>query len=128
MRYREAKQISVDTRRAVLERQNYKSISGRHLTEESASFHHYVERSSSGVGFEWNIVALTFEEHRAIHDKKDILYDPYRSKLVLYTYERFMEKIIEHLKENYEGWSEDLCKFHKGWEIEDYGITRRTHL
>ena len=126
MRYREAKQISVDTRRAVLERQNYKSISGRYLTEESASFHHYVERSSSGVGFEWNIVALTFNEHRAIHDHQPIKADG--SKLVLFTYKKFIEKIVQHFKDNYENWSEDLCKFHKGWEIEDYGIIRRTSL
>lgn len=124
MKFKEAKQITTDTRRAVLERQNYKSISGRYLTEESASFHHYVERSSSGVGFEWNIVALSFLEHRAVHDGQPIRAD--NSRRVIYTHKQFVDKIREHLKENYEGWSEDKCKFHKGWEIEDYGFTRRT--
>ena len=98
MSFKEAKQITTDTRRAVLERQNYKSISGRYLTEESASFHHYVERSSSGVGYEWNIVALTFEEHRAIHDHQPIKW----GKRVLYTYDQFITLIRNHLIIHYE--------------------------
>ena len=122
MSFKEAKQITTDTRRAVLERQHYKSISGRYLSEESASFHHYVERSSSGVGYEWNIVALTFEEHRAIHDHQPIKW----GKRVLYTYDQFITLIRNHLIINYENWSEKGCKYHKGWEIEDYGIVRRT--
>lgn len=121
-RYLEAKTITPDTRRAVLERQHNKSISGRYLTEGTASFHHYVERSSSGVGYEWNIVALTFEEHRAVHDHQPIKV----GKRVLYTYDQFITLIRNHLVINYEGWSENCCKFHKGWEIEDYGVIRRT--
>ena len=124
MSFKEAKQITTDTRRAVLERQNYASISGRHLTEESASFHHYVERSSSGVGFEWNIVALTFEEHRAIHDHQPIKW----GKRVLYTYDQFITLIRNHLIIHYENWTEKGCKYHKGWEQENYGIVRRTRL
>ena len=122
MSFKEAKQITTDTRRAVLERQNYKSISGRYLTEESASFHHFVERSASGLGYEWNIVALTFEEHRAIHDHQPIKW----GKRVLYTYDQFITLIRNHLILNYENWSEKKCKYHKGWEQEDYGIVRRT--
>ena len=124
MSFKEAKQITADTRRAVLGRQDYKSISGRYLTEDSASFHHYVERSSSGVGYEWNIVALTFEEHRAIHDHQPIKI----GKRVLYTYDQFITLIRNHLIINYEGWSEEKCKYRKYLEEQEYGVTRRTHL
>lgn len=127
-RYKEAKSITPETRKAVLERQGGTSISGRYLTEGTASFHHYVERSSGGVGYEWNIVALTFEEHRAVHDKRPILVDPYRSKQILYEHKRFVEKMREHLMENYINWSEDNCKYKKRLLEQDYGIVRRTRL
>ena len=121
-RYLEAKTITLDTRRAVLERQHNKSISGRYLTEGTASFHHYVERSSGGVGYEWNIVALTFEEHRAIHDHQPIKI----GKRVLYTYEQFQTLIRNHLILNYEGWTDKSCKYRKYASEEQYGIVRRT--
>lgn len=122
--YTKAKSITLETRKAVLERQNYKSISGCYLTESTASFHHYVERSSGGVGYEWNIVALTFEEHRAVHDHQDIKI----GKRVLYTYKQFITLIRNHLIINYENWSEDRCKYKKRLLEEEYGVVRRTRL
>lgn len=124
MSYKEAKSITPETRKAVLERQDNKSISGRYLSDGTASFHHYVERSSSGVGYEWNIVALTFEEHRAIHDHQDIK----MGKRVLYTYDQFQTLIRNHLVINYEGWSEDKCKYKKHLLEEEYGVVRRTRI
>lgn len=124
MSYKEAKSITPETRKAVLERQGNKSISGRYLSDGTASFHHYVERSSSGVGYEWNIVALTFDEHRAIHDHQDIK----MGKRILYTYDQFQTLIRNHLIINYEGWSEDKCKYRKHLLEEEYGVVRRTRI
>lgn len=123
-KYTEAKTITLETRKSVLDRQNHRSISGRYLTEDTASFHHFVERSSGGVGYEWNIVALTFEEHRAIHDHQPIKI----GKRVLYTYDQFITLIRNHLIINYDGWSEKSCKYRKYASEEQYGVTRRTHL
>lgn len=123
-RYTEAKSITPETRKAVLERQGGKSISGRYLTEGTASFHHYIERSSGGVGYEWNIVALTFDEHRAIHDHQDIKI----GKRVLYTYDQFQTLIRNHLIINYDGWSEKACHYRKYASEEQYGVTRRTRI
>lgn len=123
-KYTEAKSITNETRNAVLERQHNKSISGRYLTDGTASFHHYVERSSSGVGYEWNIVALTFEEHRAVHDHKPIMV----GKRILYTYEQFCTLMRNHLIINYVDWSEDKCKYKKHLLEEEYGVVRRTRL
>ena len=123
-KYKEAKQITLQTRKSVLERQHYRSISGRYLDESTASFHHYIERSSSGVGYEWNIIALTFEEHRAVHDHQPIKV----GKRILYTYDQFCTLMRNHLIINYENWSEDLCKYHKHLLEEEYGVVRRTRL
>lgn len=123
-KYTEAKTITLETRKSVLDRQNHRSISGRYLTEDTASFHHYVERSSGGVGYEWNIVALTFEEHRAIHDHQPIKI----GKRVLYTYDQFITLIRNHLIINYEGWSEEKCKYKKYLEEQEYGVVRRTRF
>ena len=123
-KYKEAKSITPKCRRAVLERQHNKSISGVFLTEGTASFHHYVERSSGGVGYEWNIVALTFEEHRAVHDHQPIKV----GKRVLYTYDQFITLIRNHLIINYEGWTEKSCKYRKYASEEQYGVTRRIRI
>lgn len=122
--YTKAKSITLETRKAVLDRQGNRSISGAYLTEGTASFHHYVERSSGGVGYEWNIVALTFEEHRAVHDHQDIKI----GKRVLYTYKQFITLMRNHLIINYENWSEDRCKYKKRLLEEEYGVVRRTRL
>ena len=65
-----AKEISQATKEKVLERQGYRSISGVALN--TADFHHVIYRSNSGIGYEWNVVAITPEEHRLFHDKQDI--------------------------------------------------------
>lgn len=116
-----AKEISQETKVKVLERQNYKSISGVALTPYKAEFHHVIYRSSSGVGYEWNIVALTSEEHRCVHDKQPIkIYGRER-----YSCEEFETLMKNHLKINYPNWSEEKCHYHKYWKEEDYGIYSR---
>lgn len=116
--YTKAKEISLKTKENVLKRQSNKSISGASLYNNNVEFHHVVFRSSSGVGYEWNIVALTSDEHRALHDKNMIEVNG----RVRYTNEEFEILIKNHLKIKYPNWSEDKCKYHKYWEEEDYEI------
>lgn len=116
-----AKEISLETKEKVLKRQNNKSISGVSLYNKSIEFHHYVERSSSGVGYEWNIVAITSEEHRQLHDKVNIKVNGHD----YYTWQEFETIIHNHLLLNYRGWGIEKCKYHKGWKEEDYGIVYR---
>lgn len=113
-----AKEISKETKLAVLQRQNYKSVmSNKPLTLETASFHHYVERGQSGVGYEWNIVALTWQEHRVLmHDK---------NTLEGITPEQAEEIVVNHFKENYNNWTRDNCRYHKWYAEKDYGVTRK---
>lgn len=113
-----AKEISEETKRKVLARQNNRSISGVMLSK--ADFHHVVLRSSSGVGYEWNIVALTPDEHRRYHDKQPILvYGRER-----YPWKEFETLMKNHLKIKYPNWSEEKCRYHKYWSEEDYEIER----
>lgn len=117
----QAKEISIETKRAVLERQGGQSISWVALSIETASFHHYISRGSGGVGYEWNIIALTPEEHRAVHDHQPIkVYGRER-----YTWSQFKTLMRNHLIINYEGWSEDKCKYQKYLEKDEYGVRRR---
>ena len=116
-----AKEISYETKCKVLDRQGNRSISGVMLSPYNVEFHHVVPRSASGVGFEWNIVCLTKEEHRWYHDHCNIQVNG-RDR---YTYLEFEILMKNHLKKMYEGWSEYSCKFHKYWEEKDYGVTRR---
>lgn len=115
-----AKEISIETKKAVLERQNHRSLSGAALTS-SADFHHFIARGSGGVGYAWNIIALTPEEHRAVHDHQPIkVYGKKR-----YSWEEFRTLMRNHLIIHYIGWSEDKCKYHKYWDKEDYGVIER---
>lgn len=116
-----AKEISAETKREVLERQGYRSISGVALTASNTEFHHYVFRSRGGVGHEWNIVAVAAEEHRAIHDHQPIKVNG-RER---YTWAEFQTLIHNHLCLRYNGWSVDRCKYHKFWEEEDYKVIRK---
>lgn len=116
--YTRAKEISLKTKENVLKRQSNKSISGASLYNSNVEFHHVVFRSSSGVGYEWNIVALTSDEHRALHDKQDINVNG----RVRYTWQEFEILIKNHLKIKYPNWSEDKCKYHKYWKEDDYEI------
>lgn len=112
------KEISQDTKERVLERQHHRSISGVALSDPT--FHHCVSRGQGGVGYEWNIVALTFDEHRALHDGQPIKVNG-RER---YTNDEFITLIHNHLALRYDGWSRDKCKYHKYWDEEDYGVKR----
>ena len=118
------KEISAETKREVLERQNYRSISGVALTASNTEFHHYVFRSRGGVGYAWNIVGLTSEEHRAIHDHQSIKVNG-RDR---YSWDEFQTLIHNHLCLRYAGWSVDKCKYRKYWTEEDYQITRKQKI
>ena len=91
------------------------------LSPYNVEFHHVIPRSASGIGYEWNIVAITKDEHRWYHDHCNIQVNG-RDR---YTYMEFEILMKNHLKKMYEGWSEYSCKFHKYWEEKDYGVTRR---
>lgn len=118
--YVNAKEISDKTKKAVLERQGYRSITNAYLTENNASFHHYVPRSSSGVGYEWNIVALTFDEHRAVHDHLPVKVNG----RVRYSPEEMDTLMRNHLILRYKNWSRDNCKYKKRKSEAEYGIER----
>lgn len=116
-----AKEISYETKCKVLDRQGNRSITGVMLSPYNVEFHHVIYRSDSGIGYEWNIVALTRDEHRWVHDHQPIMVNG----RVRYTWDEFNIIMKNHLKKMYEGWSEYSCRFHKGWEEADYKITRR---
>lgn len=120
MKRKDAIEVSEKTKAKVLERQGNKSISGVVLTGKSVEFHHVVPRSKSGVGYEWNIVAITSEEHRLYHDHLPI--KVYGREL--YTWEEFDTIMKNHLKARYPKWSEKGCRYQKFFEEEDYGIER----
>ena len=116
-----AKEISNDTKQVVMERQHYKSISGVALTPYNATFHHVVFRSGQGIGAEWNLCAITFDEHRAFHDHQPIVVNG-RER---YSWEEFDTLMKNHLKLWYENWSEKACKYDKYKTIDEYGVIRR---
>ena len=116
-----AKEISFETKQKVLDRQGNRSISGVYLAPWNTDFHHVIYRSASGVGFEWNIVALTKEEHRWVHDHQPILVNGAKR----YTWDEFNILMKNHLKLHYEGWSEERCKVRKYADEKDYGVTRK---
>lgn len=111
-----AKEITQETKKAVLERQHYRSISGVALTERNVEFHHVIYRSASGVGLSFNIVGITPEEHRCLHDHCDIKVNGRKR----YSWIEFEILCKNHLKLHYPFWREEWCKFHKYWEEEDY--------
>lgn len=102
----------------VLARQKGRSISGLFLTD--VNFHHFITVGSRGVGYEWNIVALTPSEHRELHDGADITVNGKKR----FTNAEFKSLIRNHLILHYLGWSEDKCRFHRGWSEEDYEVQR----
>lgn len=116
-----AKEISFATKQKVLDRQGNRSITGVYLAPYNVEFHHVIPRSASGVGYEWNIVAITKDEHRWFHDHCDIQVNGRKR----YTYMEFDILMKNHLKMRYEGWSEEKCKVRKCAEESDYGVTRR---
>ena len=116
-----AKEISQQTKQVVLERQHYRSISGVALTPYNADFHHVVFRSGQGVGAEFNVCAITKEEHSLFHDHKKIPVNGADR----YSWEEFDTLMKNHLKLWYENWSEKACKYDKYKDISEYGIVRR---
>lgn len=118
-RLTKAKEISQETKQKVWDRQHGRSISGAALT--SVEFHHVIPRSASGVGYEFNIVALTPEEHRWVHDHQPIMVNGKKR----YTWDEFQMLMKNHLKLKYEHWSEDRCRFRKYANEEDYGVERK---
>lgn len=111
------KEISLETKRIVLERQGYRSISGVYIPDiQHGSFHHVIGRGNEGIGLAYNIVALTPDEHRWYHDKADIKVNGRKR----YSYIEFEILMKNHLKIEYPGWREELCKFHKYWDEADY--------
>ena len=116
-----AKEISQETKQVVMERQHYRSISGIALTPYNVEFHHVIFRSAQGIGLEWNIVAITSEEHRLFHDHKPI---PVNGR-ERYSWEEFDTLMKNHLKLWYEGWSEQACKYDKYKTVDEYGVIRR---
>lgn len=116
-----AKEISQETKQKVWERQQGRSISGVALSPYNVEFHHVIPRSASGVGAEFNIVAITSDEHRWYHDHANIKVNG-RDR---YTWLEFEILMKNHLKLNYDGWSEENVKFKKYKEFDEYGITRK---
>lgn len=116
-----AKEISFETKQKVLDRQGNRSISGVYLAPWNTDFHHVIYRSASGCGYEWNIVALTKDEHRWVHDHQSILVNGAKR----YTWDEFNILMKNHLKLHYDGWSEERCKVRKYAEESDYGVTRK---
>lgn len=119
----QAKEITDKTKRIVLDRQHNRSISGVALQKGYTDFHHVIFRSSSGVGYEWNVVAITSDEHRCYHDGNDIVVNG----RVRYTNEEFETLMKNHLKIEYPNWTEEKCKYKKYYEMKDYEIYRRNY-
>lgn len=114
--------ISDDTRKVVLLRQNNFSPLGSYVGN-GCEFHHVCSSGlgEKGVGYEWNVVALTPQEHRAITDHQPIKVNG----KVRYQYEEAITLIKNHLKLHYINWSEEKCKVKKSYKESDYGIKRR---
>ena len=123
--FTKAKQITPATKQKVWERQKGRSIiSGLPITVEMCCCHFIGRGEKSGVRYEWNIVGLTPEEHRALDENKP---------LIVNKRERFsnreMQTIIHnHLVENYEGWTLAKCSYHKYWGEKDYDVKKRNSL
>lgn len=112
-----AKEITIETKKAVLQRQHNRSLaSDKYLTLETADFHHYVERGQSGLGYEWNIVAITREEHTNLHSGNKV--GRYKNK----DFEVYMHN---YLLKMYKHWTRDNCKYKKWYAEKDYGVERR---
>lgn len=110
------KEISLETKREVMERQHWRSISGAVLSESNVDFHHVIGRGVGGVGLAFNIVAITPQEHRWYHDGSPILVNGRKR----YTPLEFSILMKNHLKLKYPHWKEEVCKYHKMWDEQDY--------
>lgn len=120
--FKKAKDITPKTKEKVLKRQEGKSITGVLLYPNNTDFHHVRPRSDSGVGYEWNVVAITREEHRCYHDHLPIKVNG----RVRYSWEEFDTLLKNHLILRYLGWDWEKTKYHKYWKEEDYGVVARS--
>lgn len=119
--YTKAKQISQETKQKVYDRQNGKSVlSGLAITKEMCCCH-FIGRGLGGVGYEWNIIGLTPEEHRQLDLNQTI----YVGKMPRWTNKEAHIIIQNHLNLNYNGWSIEKCKYQKYKKEEDYEVTRK---
>lgn len=113
------KDISYKTKCEVLDRQGNRSLTGVYLSDWNVSYHHVIYRSNEqggGVGLAFNIVALTKEEHRWVHDHQPILVNGEKR----YSWDEFNILMKNHLKLHYPHWSEEACRYHKYWDEQDY--------
>lgn len=110
------KEISYETKCQVLDEQGNRSITGVYLAPWNTDFHHIIYRSAEGVGLAFNICALTKDEHRAVHDHQPIVVNG----KARYSWDEFQILMKNRKKLAYPHWSEDKCKFHKGWDEQDY--------
>ena len=113
-------EITEETKKIVLLRQKNRSISGVYLMKGNINYHHFISVGSRGIGYEWNVVALTPLEHRQLHDGYSITIND-RPR---YTNAEFKTLIRNHFILHYLGWSEKACKFKKGKSKEEYGVKR----
>jgi len=112
-----AKEISPQTKQEVLERQGYRSITGVYIPDiQHGSFHHVISRGCEGVGLAFNVVALTPEEHRWVHDESPIKVNG-KNRYSAIEFEILMKN---HLKLHYPNWREEYCMFQKYYEEKDY--------
>lgn len=107
-----AHEISRETKKKVFERQGGRSLFPPFMpiTIDMCCCH-YIPRSRGGVGEEWNIFGCFQNDWLNEHRMFDLHQLP--------------ENIVrEHLKENYEDWSEEACVFHK-WYEDQYKLIRK---
>lgn len=115
--FQKAKDISLETKIEVLKRQHNRSLaSDKYLTLDMADFHHFITRGQSGIGYEWNIIAITREEHIALHSG---------NKVGRFENKDFDIYVQNYLLKMYKHWSRDVCKYHKWYAPKDYGVERR---
>ena len=120
-----AKQISPETKKKVWERQNGRSVvSGFPISVEMCCCHFIGRGEKSGVGYEWNVVGLTTDEHRLLDENKPLKING----RIRYSNAEMQTIIHNHLVENYEGWALAKCSYHKYWKEEDYDVKRRKKI
>ena len=114
--YTKAKGITLQTKEKVFKRQHGRSLLSNIPITVNQCCCHVLGRGRGGVGYEWNIIGLTYNEHRLLDENKPI-YGVSNDEVV--------ERIKDYLRSEYDGWSEEKCHYHKYFKEADYGVTRR---